>query len=535
MPLRTLSEAEFEQVKAQVLAQAPPNLTEAEFTRWAGPAMAVALTEAEARPAGSAWHRFTSNAGAVLNPITMATGLYEAVKSPEATGKTVENIYRAGEAEALKAAEAYRQGHYFEMVGHGAAAALPVIGPASAAAGEQIASGDIAGGLGTGVGLVGSMVAPSVIKAGARRLPLPSRAAVAEGLQAGAEERVASVMSPAGQSKVKVRMGNTAADVAPTLLTEPGLTSAWSREGLRANVGAAFQEATAALDAVHDARLSARTFKTQPLIDSLLAKRRLLTSEAVEGSGVGYQQITVGGKPVTLWSKATGAAGADVVPGPNAPRVAQIDQAIAELRRLGPDARYEPLRVMRAAYDIPAEVTYNPSVTADFLTKQGGARGAADVTGTLREFLAGHEPATAAANARYSVLKSANTVLEATAELERVRPAVGRRIMTAFLGGMGGTALAGVPGMVGGAILAPIVDATVSAGVTTKLQTARLMTELATAIRNNNPRAAASVGARLRRQVPQLGSLLEQLRAPAPAGAPAAGSAADQPGAPGRP
>jgi hypothetical protein len=362
-------------------------------------------------------------------------------------------------------------------------------------------------------------VAPEALKTAKGAVPASSRAAVAEALQRGAVARVVDVIAPK-VGRQKVRFGGMAEDVAPTLLAEPGMTDAWSRAGVHANVGAGLEEATAALDAAHDARLSARTFKTQPLEEALLKKRRALTAEPVQASGVGYQQITVGGKPVTMWTKNLGPLGESVVPAPNAARVAQIDQALSELRQLGPEARYEPLRLIRAAYDKPAAVTYSPSVTADFLTQSGGAQGAADVTGALREFLASHEPATAEANARYSLMKRADDVLEATREVERVRPAVGRKMLTSFLGGTTGGALGGVPGMALGAVLGPVVDSALAAGVTTKLQTARLLSEFATALKQGQPSAVASVAARLRARLPQLGPLLEQLQqAPAPAAA----------------
>lgn len=523
---RTLSEAEFNRIKDQVYAHLPANLSEADFNRLAPSVLAGALAEAEQLPAvpeGSAAARVVSNAWKYLNPVSMVTGLYESVKSPEAVAQTLENIVQQQGAQFGKAAEAGRQGRYAEMVGHGVAGALPLVGPAAAAAGQQIAQGDIAGGLGAGAGLVGSVLAPSAVKAGVAQVPRLNPAALAE----AAASRVASVMAPAGRSKANIRMGNTAAEVAPELLNEPDLVRAWSREGLHANVTAAFEDAKAGLDAAHDARLSARTFETQPLIDALLEKRRRLSAEAVEAS---RYPPTGRGTRITATQEAVGFGpaehvgaqplGESVVPRPNAPRVAQIDQAIAELKQLGPVARYEPLRVMRAAYDLPAEVTYNPSVTADFLQQQGGARGAADVTGVLREFLAGHEPATATANARFSLLKSAQDVMAATAEQERVRPAVGRRIMQSFVGSVSGGAVAGLPGVAIGAMVGPVIDAAMSAGVTTKLQTARLLQELATAVRTNNPRAAASVGARLRRRVPQLGPLLA-----APGALPAAATA----------
>jgi hypothetical protein len=144
-------------------------------------------------PEGSALGRFASSVGAALNPVTMVTGLAGAVAHPL---DTLGHIYQAGAAEAGKAAEAAREGRYSEMVGHGAATVLPVIGPAAAAAGEQIGRGDVAGGLGAGVGLVGSVLAPAAITKVAKAVPILPRIgrnvppAVAEAVQFGLREGV---------------------------------------------------------------------------------------------------------------------------------------------------------------------------------------------------------------------------------------------------------------------------------------------------------------------------------------------------------
>jgi hypothetical protein len=157
-----------------------------------------------AGPEGSALERFASNAGAALNPVTMVTGLASAVAHPL---DTLGHIYSAGAAEAGKAAEAYRQGHYSEMIGHGGAAVLPVIGPAAAAAGEQIASGDVAGGLGAGVGLVGSILAPSAITKAVKSVPVLPRlgrhvpAPVAAAVQFGLREGVPVDVATATQNR----------------------------------------------------------------------------------------------------------------------------------------------------------------------------------------------------------------------------------------------------------------------------------------------------------------------------------------------
>jgi hypothetical protein len=103
------------------------------------------------QPEGSAVGRFFSNAGEMLNPVTMVKGLYGAVRHPIDTGTA---LVGAQIDQARKAKTAFGEGRYSEAVGHGGAAVLPLLGPAAAAAGEQMGTGDVAGGLGKGVGLL---------------------------------------------------------------------------------------------------------------------------------------------------------------------------------------------------------------------------------------------------------------------------------------------------------------------------------------------------------------------------------------------
>jgi hypothetical protein len=194
--------------------------------------------------------------------------------------------------------------------------------------------------------------------------------------------------------------------------------------------------------------------------------------------------------------------GRDVVPGPNSDRVQMIDQAIAELKRLGPVARYESVRRLRQSYDGPAKAIYSQSMTADYLKAQGGKLGAADVTGTLREALAEWDPPTAAANADYSLWRKANDVLEATAEVERTRPKVGRQIAARIAATVFGGQAAGAPGAAAGLVLGPTIESILASGGTTKLQTAKLMTQLAEAIRKGDQGRVASLSTRIKRLAP---------------------------------
>lgn len=404
-------------------------------------------------------------------------------------------------AQGQKAMQAGREGRYSEMVGHGLAAAVPLIGPAAANAGERIGEGTVegvAGGLGEMGGLLaGPRVmakAPGMVGRGLEGM----RAPVADMLAEGATKRMAGVMSPRVGAN-KTRFGNMAKDVAPQIARDPEL-GAISRDSLASGVSARLEEAQTGLDNAANARLSARTFKTQPLLDALLEKRRKLTAESVEGSGVKQGALEIDGNPMAItWNEPTGPLGGDVVPGPNADRVAVIDRAIQEIQRLGPSARYEPLRRIREAYDGPAKAVYSPSMTADYMKVQGEKLGAADVTGTLREALAGFDPETAAANQNYHLYRTANDVLTAAQETERVRPNLFRKTMGRVAGAAAGGTSGGGLGAVVGVVIADALNAVADSGLTTKVYTARLMTQLEDALRGNRTTQAQSLIAKLKR------------------------------------
>ena len=198
--------------------------------------------------------------------------------------------------------------------------------------------------------------------------------------------------------------------------------------------------------------------------------------------------------------------GKDVVPGPNAPRVAVLDEAIKELETLGSQARYESIRRIRQAYDGPAKATYAPSVTADYLKAQGGKLGAADVTGTLRDALGKMDPATAAANAEYHLYRTLDDVMKAAKETEAARPKIGRRMAAVLFGGGAGAAAGGATGATAGAALFMAVDAAAAAGFTTKLKAAQLMTDMSKALRAGSEMKVRSLAAQMR-QLAKVGAV----------------------------
>lgn len=117
----------------------------------------------ESEPAG-VWNsvkNFASGINSYVNPVEMVKGLATAAIHPVDTASGIVN------AQLDQAKQAYELGRrggswndYLEAAGHGVAAALPLIGPAAAEAGETFGRGEIAKGLGQTVGLVGSVLVP---------------------------------------------------------------------------------------------------------------------------------------------------------------------------------------------------------------------------------------------------------------------------------------------------------------------------------------------------------------------------------------
>lgn len=454
-----------------------------------------------------------------INPRNINQGLQRAFWHPV---QTAIDLQRAQDEVRQQAAEAFRQGDTLTGVRKGIEWLIPLMGPRLNQASDALQRGQYAKGLGATADAAGMVVAPDVAGGILQSVRVPGATAKAASLETSAASRIADVMAPKVGAN-KVRFGNTARDVAPAIARDLAKDGApWTREALQAQVADKLADARSGLDAASDARLNGQAFETKPILDALLEKRRKLTAESVEGSRVipasqgeavrgarvtsgpdtefsagpdispndlsrheiGYR--TMAGRFADEPARTGRPIGRDVVPSPNAARVAAIDQAISEVKALGPVARYEALRRIRAAWDGPAKVKYNPSVTADFLKNQGHANGAADVTGVLREQLARFDPETASANATYSLYQSADDVMRATAEIERTRPRAGRQIMARLTGTIAGGQAAGVPGMAAGYVLGPVMDSALSAGATTQLKTAALMQRLADAIKSGN-------------------------------------------------
>lgn len=477
------------------------------------PASAEDFTQSSV-PQGSALGRFASNAGEVLNPMQIIEALNALLHDPVGSAK---NVVVAQTDMANKAITSAASGDATRAQGYGLAAMLPVLGPQAAQAGEQIGSGDIAGGLGRGVALAAPVAAEGAIRGvvkGGGLLPSSLRTAAADALDAGAASRVESVMTPQVGAN-KVRFGNKAAEVAPKLAKDPNM-AAYSREGLHGNVQSGLERAKQELDSATDARLVSQQVDTKPILAKLDEQIARLTATPAEGSRQVPTLKGAAGRPVPSGLtrniesgqmqkapiKESRPLGQSVEPSPNSAEIDTLRQIRAEVEQLGPRAPYESIRRIREAWDKPAKVKYLASTSADALKSQGHATAAVKGTGALRDALAGVDPVTAEANAKYSLYKTADDVLEATKEVERTRPKVGRQIMARLTGSVVGGEAAGATGAVAGYVLGPIADAAAGAGFTTKLQTARLMSQLASVIRTGDIAAVDALVGKIRRLVP---------------------------------
>lgn len=151
----------------------------------------TAATTPPPPPQGSPTKRFFSSLGSSLGfpdqaslptpPTSFGDAAKQAVTAgimnqpPVAAAKMLGNAASGAWDSIKKSYNAFKSGSPVEGAGYAGAAVLPVVGPMAAKAGEQIGSGDIAGGIGTGLGTVanfaaGDALAPAM-KGMAKELP----------------------------------------------------------------------------------------------------------------------------------------------------------------------------------------------------------------------------------------------------------------------------------------------------------------------------------------------------------------------------
>lgn len=428
----------------------------------------VDTPEVEGGPVG----RFLSNAWDTLNPMALIRAGAQLVNEPAAT---VGNIARAQIDQGRQAVDLARQGRLYEAGGHAGAAAMPIVGPAAAEAGEQIASGDYAGGAGRALGLVAPVALPRAVAAGARAtraVPGAMREGVATALERGAARRIKDTIAPV-TGKNKANWNAVADRIAPKLADKQ--LAAWSREGYADAIESGFQDATAALDAATDAVSGSKMIRTRPIAEAIQGEIDALTTGGIKGDRF--------------------------VPEPYQARAAALQTALDEVRKLGSVANYQAIRTLRQAWDKrAAQSKVYAQSASEFATKEGG-EAAATAAGHMRESMAAAEPGVAAANAEWSLMKNARDVMAAKAEAEGARALQFPRTVARAGGAAAGAHTAGVPGAITAAFLSDAVEGLSRSGLTTKVQAARLMTRLAGAIRAGDATASASLAERLKRLV----------------------------------
>lgn len=135
------------------------------WARYAEPAQQGAQPDppaAESHPVRD----FLGNFWGQVNPVS---GLVQAATHPVDTARNLVNAQLDQFKQASADWENTREmpnvsDRLLSAGGHVAAGLLPLIGPAAARSGEQIGNGDVAGGLGSGAGLITSMLMPEIVR-----------------------------------------------------------------------------------------------------------------------------------------------------------------------------------------------------------------------------------------------------------------------------------------------------------------------------------------------------------------------------------
>jgi hypothetical protein len=366
-----------------------------------------AQTRGAGQPEGSATSRFFGGAAKMLNPITAVKGVAGAVAHPI---DTASNLLQAQLAQLIKARDDLHAGRYSEAVGHGTAGVLPLIGPAAAGAGERMASGDIAGGLGEGAGLLAPFAAGEAMRMRAAARAKSSAPAVLE--QQAAQQVADRVLAP-GNPAFRGR----ANAIAPNILTR-GLKG--GREELRQAADSGMMDAGARIVAAYGA---AGGPQAPVAIDEIIQQLR----QAIDDQSMHGQPIV-------------GAEG----------RIAALDERIAQLQtvatptpKVGMTIPFEDLRKFRDEQYRLADQARGFERMGNPIKSDAGYA-AREAGSAVRQQFAKHSPEAAAANADYSFFKTLGDVLD---------PAIGRPKLTAPTEGVTGGAR--TTGAVAGMMVGP--------------------------------------------------------------------------------
>lgn len=349
--------------------------------------------------------RFASNLAEQVNPVAAVKGVWNALPIPQAMGgagviegplNTAKGILSAANDQRLKAHEAMDRGDYGEMAARSVAAAIPILGPAAAEAGEQIGSGDVAGGLGKAVGIVGPMVAMGAMRKS------PANAVVkADALEREAVQQVAQKVLAPKNPKYQPMAQNAAKE-----LLKRGVQG--DRVALQQWADDLISDADIRTDDVIQGYPKTATLKTAPVVAELDKAMDALAFDGPQGRQINptYQQLH-----------------------------GSLSEMKAFVEGRGPDMSFDDMRRLRQQLD-------RVSKEAGSFAKQSGDRGLSaaeqatmDTANALRRQIAAERPELAGPNADMSLGLAVRDILDPV----KGRPAQPPSATTGATGGLHAT------------------------------------------------------------------------------------------------
>jgi hypothetical protein len=400
-------------------------------------------------PSAEGAGRFVSNLVETLNPLNLVRAAGSLVTHPV---DTLSGMVGAQVDQGRQAVAKIKEPGLLsktEAAGHALAAITPIVGPMAASAGEQIAAGDVAGGLGKGAGLIAPVAAGAAIRS--RIAPRPGAADI---LTRQAEEQVSQRVLAPGNPAFRGRAAALAPDVLARKLKggRPELQQA-AEEGM-ADAGARID------DAIQTAGGANAQVSLLPVIGRLQQRIHDLRDSV--------------GQPLSGQAKL---------------RIDALNERITQLRALGQKgsgaASFEDLRKLRdESYRIADEARGYQKQGNPAMADEGWA--ARETGSAIRQTFADRSPAAAMANADYTFWKTLNDVLDPVqGRPKATSPSQGVTGGARTVGAVTGNLLGGKAGAFIGSTLIPWIKERV-ASPTWQLADAQHKLKLAQAMRRGD-------------------------------------------------
>jgi hypothetical protein len=348
--------------------------------------------------------RFASNLAEQVNPVSAVKGVWNALPIPQAMGGSgviegpltaAKGIWDASNEQRHKAHDAMDRGDYGEMAARSVAAAIPILGPAAAEAGDQIASGDVAGGLGKAVGIVGPMVGLGMRKA-------PKNAAVAaDAMEREAVQQVAQKVLAPKNAKYQPM----AQDAAKELLKR-GIQG--DRTALQQWADDLVADADTRIDDVIQSYPQTATLKTAPVIAELDKAMDALGFDGPQGRQINptYQELH-----------------------------SQLAQMKAFVSDRGADMSFDDMRRLRQQLDQVSKESGSFAKAKGDRSLSAAERATMDTANAIRRQIVAERPELAAPNADMSLGLAVKDILDPV----KGRPAQPPSATTGATGGMHAT------------------------------------------------------------------------------------------------